>query len=160
MIKRREVAKASVTRARETLRTSAGQDNTCRDTLPPLRLDLRNKSELAEACSEALQRATAGNVCSAAYRLRCFTHKANHSWQRGTVVLTEHEKQGIPQLSSQRTPPPYFPTIKEATPLVYPMMRPGYIMRSLTSTPFHSELTELSSPSNQLTTSPYDTSPS
>lgn len=130
---RREVAKTSVARARETY---ASQDTTWHDTLPPLRLDLRNKSELAEACSEALQRVTIGDRCPAPFRLRCFTHKANHSWQRGTVVLEEHEK---PQLPSQRAPPPPFPTIKETATPTYPMMRPRYILRSLTSTPFQSE---------------------
>lgn len=141
---RREVAKASVARAREAY---ASQDTTLHGTLPPLRLDLRNKSELTEACSETLQRVTMGNKCPAPFRLRCFTHKANQSWQRGTVVLGEHEK---PQLSPQRAPPPPFPTIKETTTPTYPMMRPRYIIRSLTSTPFQSELTELSPASSDM----------
>lgn len=138
---RREVAKASVARAREAY---ASQDTTLHGTLPPLRLDLRNKSELTEACSETLQRVTIGNRCPAPFRLRCFTHKANQSWQRGTVVLGEHKK---PQLSSSPLP---FPTIKETATRTYPMMRPRYIMRSLTSTPFQSELTELSPASSDV----------
>ena len=139
-VNRRETAKTSVARARETLKTNARHTSTLGSTLPPLRLDLRNTSELAEACNEALRMATTENTYST-FRLRRFTHEANRSWQRGTRVLAERERQGIPQLPTQGAHPPYFPTICETATPTYPMMRPGCILRSV-PTPFQSEITE------------------
>ena len=147
-VQQRKAARATVARARETLRTNASQDKTHGSLAPP-RLDLRSESQLAEACSEALEVATAeSKSASSPFRLRRFTREANRSWQRGAIVLAERERQGITQFSSERAPAPYFPLIDRGTvetpPLMYPMMRPGCIMRSLASTPFQSEITELS----------------
>ena len=140
-LNRRAAATASVAKAKETLRNNASRGTTLHGTLPPLELDLRTKSELAEACTDALKVATA-EASSCPFRLRRFTHEANRSWQRGTIVLAERER----QVSSQTHPPAtYFPTIDEtAAHTTYPQLRPGRILQSLVSTPFQSEVTELS----------------
>ena len=147
-INRREASKASVDRAKETLKNSVNRETSTSHstTLPPLKLDLRTEVELVEACRDTLQMVTAEST-SAPYRLRCFTHEANRTWQRGTIVLTERERQSVPQAQFQDGHGSFFPEIKELPPKIYPQMRPGRILQqSLASTPFQSDITD-SSPS-------------
>lgn len=143
-LSKRAVAKASVTRAREALGSSAGQATSLHSSLPPLKLDSRTEAELVQAGYDTVQMAsTDTSLCP--YRLRRFTHEANRSWQRGTIVLADRERQSAAQISAQRAlPHSNFPTLDQTPTLTYPQLRPGPILQSLVSTPFQSEGTELS----------------
>ena len=141
-VNRREAAKASVARAREAAMINNSRGSTLH-TLPPLKLDLRSKPELAAACNVALQEATTEGVFSTSspFRLRRFTHEANRSWQRGTMALAQQETNSA---VSPKTHPsaPYFPTIHKTATSIHHGLRPGCVLRSLISTPFQSEITE------------------
>ena len=145
-VNRREAAKASVARSREADMINSSRSSTLHGTLPPLKLDLRSKHELATACHEALQEATMEGTFSTSspFRLRRFTHEANRSWQRGTMALTKQERHGTVQISSPKShpPAPYFPAINNSATPIHRGLRPGCILRSLVSTPFQSEVTE------------------
>ena len=156
-INRRAAARASVERAREALRSRAAQAaSTPRGatTLPPLKLDLRSETELVEACRNTMEAVvTAESTTSAPYRLRQFTHEANRTWQRGTLVLEERERQSLEGALSQHAEShnSCFPTIKESAK-TYHQLKPGRIyLRSRVSTPFQSEVTD-SSPSAETPT--------
>ena len=141
-LNRRAAAKASVTRAREGLRSSAGRPTALHSSLPPLKLDPRTEAELAQAGYDTLQMASEESS-SCPYRLRRYTHEANRSWQRGTIVLAERERRNIAQVAAQR-PHSNFPILDKTSAQTYPQLRPGRILQSLVSTPFQSEGTELS----------------
>ena len=156
-INRRAAARASVERAREALRSRAARAaSTPRGTttLPPLKLDLRSETELVEACRNTMEAVVTAEVTtSAPYRLRQFTHEANRTWQRGTLVLEERERQSLEGALSQHAEShnSCFPTIKESAK-TYHQLKPGRIyLRSRVSTPFQSEVTD-SSPSAETPT--------
>lgn len=133
---KREAAKASVERAKEMFRKNTGREQPVK--LPPLKLDLRPESELVEACRDTLQEVT-NESTPAPFRLRCFTHEANRTWQRGTLTLTKQEKAPPPQPTSATL----FPDIDKASRASH-QLRPGPILHNTPPTPLHSELTELS----------------
>ena len=135
-VNRREAAKASIEKAREALRLNANRDHL--DKLPPLQLDLRTEAELAKAARDTLQEFTAAESTPAPFRLRCFTHEASRTWQRGTRVLAEREKGSHPQAA----PTSVFPDIDGTSPTYHHQLRPGRILQNLGPTPVHSELTE------------------
>ena len=131
----REAARASVERAREDFRES-----TCRDQpvkLPPLILDLRPESELVEAGRNRLRKVVAGEPTPAPFRLRCFTHEANRTWQRGTLVLAASAAQ------PHTTSPARFPEIEKVS-RAHHQLRPSRILYNSAPTPLHSECTEQS----------------
>ena len=158
---RRDAARASITRAREALRVNASQDKK-HGSSPPLQLDLRSKSELAQAQRETLERdLTRTSHSSLPHGLWRFTREANRSWQRGALVLEERERQRAKEMATERHAS-HFPAIEEGAgeaPLIYPPMRPGYIMRSLVPTPFQSEITETSATTETASPEPYKTTP-
>lgn len=158
-LNRRAAARASVSRAREALRSSAGQTTAPHNSLPPLKYDSRTEAELAQAGYDTLRMAsTESSSCH--YRLRCFTNEANRSWQRGAMVLAERETQSV--AAHKTLPHSKFPMIEETATLTYPQLRPGHVLQSLVSTPFQSERTELSpdtTPSSETCTCNYTTKP-
>ena len=131
---KREAAKASVDRARETFRKSVSRDSPVK--LPPLKLDLRPESDLVEAGRDTLHEVGAGEPTPAPFRLRCFTHEASRTWQRGTLVLAKAAQNDIPSAA-------LFPNIDKAS-RAHHQLRPGRILHNIPPTPLHSELSELS----------------
>jgi hypothetical protein len=152
-VNRRAAARASMERAREALRNNS-RSTTIPGVLPALKLDLRPEPELAEAGRDTLQAVTAEST-SAPFRLRRFTHEANRSWQRGTLVLAGRERLGtVPAMHPHRAPASFFPNIDEASRTYPQQLRPGPILHSFAApTPLRSEMSELSpveSPSAEL----------
>ena len=129
---KREAARASVERAGEDFRKSICRDQPVK--LPPLILDLRPESELVEA-GHRLRKVVAGEPTPAPFRLRCFTHKANRTWQRGTLVL------GASAAQPHTTSPARFPDIEKVS-RAHHQLRPGRILHNSAPTPMHSECTE------------------
>ena len=143
-VNRRAAAKASVVRAKEALRESASRD--LPPTQLPVKLDLRPESELAEAGQTTLEEVTA-DPTPAPFRLRSFTHEANRSWQRGTLMLTERERHTVaPHAHTQpaaTTSTSVFPSIHQPSLTHYNhQLRPGRILCHIAPTPLHSELTD------------------
>ena len=148
----REAARASVERAREALREGAGRDHT-NTVPPPLKLDLRPESELIEAGRDTLQEVTA-EPTPAPFRLRCFTHEASRTWQRGTLVLDDRERQN--PTHHTHTAANFFPSsMDKSAQVCQHKLRPGRILQNLAPTPLHSELTE-QSPTDTPSTDPCD----
>lgn len=129
---RREAATVEVERAMDALRMDIKIPKSHK--LPPLILDHRTKTQLAQAGEETMKAVTAEPII-APFRLRSFTHEASRTWQRGTIVLTNREK----HITFQESPSSLFPDIEGIAH--HHQLRPGCILRrGQNTTPLHSEL--------------------